>query len=321
MSDLAVAQAPAPTAGAISPAALAARIEVPRALPARCDGQPLRHLSYSSYALFLACPDAWRRKYLCLQRQPKTAAMVLGSRVDDALSDYHRHLLEAGERLPVEEVIGRYRATWAERLEADRQRDAIVFDEFDEPTAIERGVEALKLAFEQLLPRLGMPVAVQRRVELTLAPGLEWSIEGYVDLETQWPDHERQELVSEVVDYKVKGGDAISQAKADCDLQASLYLAARWLEGRPAECLAFAQILRAGKKRKTASTALVKTQRTAGQLRATLARIALAAGQISALYERFGPETPWGFADPASGWRCSQRYCPYWHACPGGAGL
>ena len=68
------------------------------------------------------------------------------------------------------------------------------------------------------------------------------------------------------------------------------------------------------------TTALVDTQRTVGQLRAILARIAQAASQIAALYDRYGPDEPWGFADP-SGWKCSPRYCSHFGRCPGGGGL
>jgi hypothetical protein len=42
----------------------------------------------------------------------------------------------------------------------------------------------------------------------------------------------------------------------------------------------------------------VTTRRTAAQLRVALVRIAQAASQIVACYERFGPDEPWGFADP-----------------------
>jgi hypothetical protein len=68
------------------------------------------------------------------------------------------------------------------------------------------------------------------------------------------------------------------------------------------------------------TTALVGTTRTAGQLRGVLARLALAASQIAGAYERYGPDQPWGFADPTS-WKCSLRYCTHWSACPGGRGL
>jgi len=322
MTDLAAADAAAPAAGAEAAAALAARIQVPRQLPVRYDGQRLTHLSNSSYTLWASCPEAWRRRYILGHRSPQSAGMFLGSRVDDALSGYCRHLIDHGQPLTLEEVIDRYRAGWPDKLATERERRGVVFDEFDEfdeRTLLEIGAAALKATFEQIVPQLGMPVAVQRRIEYSLAPGIEWTIEGYLDLETQWPGPDG-ELVSEIVDYKVKGGDAISQAKADRDPQASLYLAGRWLQGQPAERFAFAQVLRPGRKRKSTTTSLVRTSRTVGQLRSTLARIALAASQINAHYDQLGPERPWGFADPTS-WKCSPRSCEHWHGCPGGRGL
>ena len=68
------------------------------------------------------------------------------------------------------------------------------------------------------------------------------------------------------------------------------------------------------------STSFVTTRRSIGQLRAMLVRIAQAASQIVAAYERFGPDEPWGFADP-TGWKCSARYCSHHRVCPGGSGL
>ena len=56
------------------------------------------------------------------------------------------------------------------------------------------------------------------------------------------------------------------------------------------------------------SASLVTTSRSTGQLRGALVRIAQVAAQIVACYERFGPDRPWGFADP-TGWKCSRRYC------------
>jgi len=299
---------------------LAARIPIPTQLPVRHDGRRLTHLSKSSYELWCTCREAWRRRYILGEREPTSAAMFLGSRVDDAVSDYYRHILEHGEPSPLDEVIHGYRNGWSERLEEEQQDRGVVFDEFDEPTMLKIGVDAIKATFERLVPQLGMPVAVQRRVAFKLAPGLEWWIEGYLDLEAQSVALDG-EIVDEIVDYKVKGGDAISKDKADRDPQPSVYLTGRWLEGpRPADRFAFAQVLRPGRKRKSTSTSLVRTQRTVGQMRATLARFALAASEIAACYDQFGPDRPWGLADPTS-WKCSERYCSYWAGCPGGAGL
>ena len=97
-------------------------------------------------------------------------------------------------------------------------------------------------------------------------------------------------------------------------------LAGRWLEAYPAGELLFAQIAKPGKRRKRMSTSLICTSRTVGQMRGVLARVALAASQIAAAYERYGPDQPWGFADPTS-WKCNARFCHAWGSCPGGGGL
>ena len=110
--------------------------------------------------------------------------------------------------------------------------------------------------------------------------------------------------------------DAITtQFKADHDFQPAGYLAGRWLEADPAVEFLFAQIAKPGPRRKEMSASIVTTTRLAGQLRGALARIAQAARQIAAYYERFGADEPWGFADPA-GWKCSARYCEAWGRCP-----
>jgi len=61
--------APTGTAGSAtaspSAAQLAARIQIPRRLPLRYDGQPLQHLSHSSYNRFVLCPEFCARLGLC----------------------------------------------------------------------------------------------------------------------------------------------------------------------------------------------------------------------------------------------------------------
>jgi hypothetical protein len=245
--------------------------------------------------------------------------MFLGSRVDDALTLYHRRVLEHGEQLDLGQITDAYHDLWHTELEAEEQGRGVDWSDIHPHAAFELGVQALELTFKQLVPRLGEPVAVQRRLEFTLAPGLvEWTVVCYLDLETRSRTLTGEPL-DHVVDYKVKGS-LIGQPTADRDPQASLYLAGRWLEGRPAEEFAFAQIAKPGRQRKQMSAALITTHRTKGQLRAALARIALAAAEIDAYYRRFGSDRPWGFADPTS-WKCSERFCSAWSSCPGGRGL
>src|SRR5436305_4496986 len=118
MADLTLAR-PLQDAPATA-AELAARIPVPRRLPERYDGEPLRHLSPSSYSLWVSCPEAWRRRYIKGEKPPPSGSMFLGSRVDDALSAYHRRILEHGDRLEVDQVLDLYREQWHTELDAER---------------------------------------------------------------------------------------------------------------------------------------------------------------------------------------------------------
>jgi hypothetical protein len=298
---------------------LAARVPVPARLPERFDGEPLHHLSPSSYALWVACPEAWRRRYIKGERPAPSGSMFLGGRVDDALSAYFRRLLEHGDRLALDQVLDLYRDHWAEALEVEGDKQGIDWEEeLTERAAFDLGRDAIRLALTELVPKLGDPVDVQRRLGFSLAPGLERSILCYLDLETLKEDG-AGEPAPTAVDFKVKGS-LITTEQAQRDPQACLYLAGRWLKGHPANELVFAQIAKPGKRRKRMSASLVSTSRSVGEMRGVLARIALAASQIAACHERYGPEQPWGFADPTS-WKCSPRYCAHWASCPGGRGL
>jgi hypothetical protein len=317
-TEITAAGGGAPAAGPASAAQLAARIQVPRRLPPRYDGQPLRHLSHSSYNRFALCPEDWRRRYMLGERVAPTGSMFLGRRVDDTIGLYYQRILDHGERLELEQLKDAYRDGWRADEQAERERLGISWEQELHPDhAFRLGLAALELTFAQLIPQLGEPAAVQRRLEYTLAPGLEWSVLCYLDLETR--RGEGDAVVPAVVDYKVKT-TPLTQFKADHDFQPAVYLAGRWLEGDPAAEFSFAQIGKPGPRRKQMSASLVSTSRTVGQLRGALARIAQVARQIVACYERFGPQEPWGFADPG-GWKCSARYCEAWGRCPGGVGL
>ena len=139
MTDLVLAgEAPA------TAAELAARIPVPRRLPERYDGEPPRHLSPSSYSLWVSCPEAWRRRYIKGEKPPPSGSMFVGSRVDDALSAYHRRILEHGDRLAVDQVLDTYREQWAEALEAEQDRPGVEWEgDLSERAAFELGRQAI----------------------------------------------------------------------------------------------------------------------------------------------------------------------------------
>lgn len=116
-------------------------------------------------------------------------------------------------------------------------------------------------------------------------------------------------------------------------VQATLYLAERWLNGAAVSDFRFAQVAKPGKRRQKMTTGLIPTTRTPVQMRSVFMRIAMVASQINAASAHFGPDRPWGFAEPGS-WKCEAdedgahggapargRFCIHWPSCPMGRGL
>src|SRR5437764_6122606 len=83
--------------------------------------------------------------------------------------------------------------------------------------AFEVGRQALELAMAELVPHLGDPVDVQRRLEYSIAPDLEWTVLCYLDLETLKERH-GGEPAPTVVDFKIKNS-LITKPQADSDPQ------------------------------------------------------------------------------------------------------
>ena len=251
---------PAPRPGA----ELAARIQIPRRLPVRYDGQPLRHLSHSSYTKFLLCPDDWRRHYLKGERTPPSG---------------HDVPRRARRRRPLHLLPPPARARRARSRSTSSTTPTATTGRASSPpnrpsAACDWDARARRAARVHHRPRgaraharRARPAArparrrpARARVRARARPGVD-------DPVLPRPrDAARQrrrggEPVPAIVDYKVKS-TLHSQAKADHDPQAGLYLAGRWLAGQPAEQFCFAQIGKPGKQRKTMSTALVVTRRT-----------------------------------------------------------
>jgi hypothetical protein len=109
------------------------------------------------------------------ERSAPSGSMFLGGRVDDALSSYHRHVLEHGAPLTLDQVHDCYRERWSAELAAEHDRLGVDWDdELSQKVALAMGLHAIELALVELAPHVGQPVAVQRRLEFALVPQLEW---------------------------------------------------------------------------------------------------------------------------------------------------
>ena len=95
--------------------------------------------------------------------------MFLGSRVDDAITLYYQRILERGERLSVDQVKDAFWDDW--KAAAEREQLGIAWEEdMPEDRAFKLGLDAIDLSFRELVPRLGEPVAAQRKLEYVARP-------------------------------------------------------------------------------------------------------------------------------------------------------
>ena len=81
------------------------------------------------------------------------------------------------------------------------------------------------------IPRLGEPVAVQRKVDLRIHPEAEWSSS---PSSTSRPSSAPRPGRPRSWSTTRSRSTPLSQYKADSDFQPDVYLAGRWLEGDPA---------------------------------------------------------------------------------------
>src|SRR3954452_16826054 len=279
------------------------RLLAPVRLPKRLDGTPLDHLSASSLALFWRCSESWRSRYLARVHGPESADMRRGWVVDAAIEAHYKALLATGEPLPQRDIEDIYAAVWQRKI--DDTAVQIDWGE-DKPAHVkDTGLIAQRAYLAELAPTV-RPASVQREFAFSLAPELEWTLSGRLDLE---------DADGDIIDIKVKKRH-VAQADADSDPQPSLYLLERALARRPATRFLSHSVTPGAKQ---AKTKIVPTARTRAQLQVFVARVLATARAIDGLHREFGPHGPWPLADPTH-WCCSPRYCAAWEQCPGGGG-
>lgn len=273
-----------------------ASLEVPVTLPAG-----MKTLSASSVGKFERCRESFYRHYVLRERELANAKMAMGSAVSNAVST-HLIARRDGEPTTVEGLVERASA----ELEAElREAVATPKERRNAATAVRAGVEDYA---SELIPQLDAAgtevVAAEREVRFAF-PGTEWSVIGYIDLETNGP----------VADVKF-GKNHKTKDEADFGLQGSLYVLGRYLEGSdPSDGFVF-HSGRTSRPKEGARWRIVPEEapspRTERQLEALMARIAAVAREIA----RCAETGDWGYG--TEGWWCSPRVCPYHASCPAG---
>lgn len=261
-----------------------------------------RALSASSLRTLHQCAEKFRRRYLDQEPSRPSGAMLVGSAVGAAANATDHHCIEHGEFLPVEATLERFSDEWDLEVE---EKGSTVSESAGEMGALKDAAAAALSDYLARLDALPKPIAVEReaRVEVDGVPFV-----AYMD---------REQDDGSIADRKVKG-KRLSQADADADSQATAYLAVRQVEsldglaGEPTG-FEFHTMIRQKTKR---YAEIVQTERTGDQIDDFLTRIYRAAEEV----EWRTQTGNWSYA-PDGSWWCSEKFCDYWAACPGGGKL
>ena len=261
---------------------------------------PVDSLSVSSIRKLRMCPEAWRRRYVLREYEPASGPMTIGKAVGAAEAQSDHDWMESDAPMSTADVLDAYADEW----EVAAAEDVDWRDEL--PAKLkDSGAEALRAYHDTLIPETPKPIAVERKAELSVeGEGVEVGFVCYLDLEVEG---------GVVIDRKVTK-QRWSQAKADDDLQATGYLAARRAEAEslgdePATGFAFDAMVRV----KQPYAERIPTGRTDEQLDAFLGMVTGAAEELAWRVETDN----WSYA-PDGAWWCSEKSCGYHSSCPGG---
>lgn len=275
---------------------MASSLEVPVSLPAGLDT-----LSASSILKFERCRESFFRHYVQREREISNIRMAMGSAVSNAVTS---HLVE--RRDSKDPSLASFVERAAAELESElRGALCTAKERRTGKEAVTTGVEAYAV---EIIPRLDETkteiVAVEREIRFRF-PETEWSVVGYIDIETNGP----------IVDVKF-GKKHKSEAEAEFGLQASLYTLGRFLEGADPSAGFVFHSGRTTKPKDGERWRIIPddlpSPRTEVQLENLMARIAEAAREIVQCAET----GDWGYS--TEGWWCGKATCRFHGSCPAG---
>lgn len=145
---------------------------------------PLEHLSPTSMAMFAACPEQFRQRYILKRPETNFGDRFMGNVNHDLIADLIRMKLNGlwsdfekqDDEGRIHIVRERYRDFWEQQLEKDGEPD---WRELDATEQYLRGIQMALTYLDKVVPSID-PIAVEERVEVKL-PGVP-KIVGYVDV-------------------------------------------------------------------------------------------------------------------------------------------
>lgn len=242
----------------------------------------LDHLSYSSIAAYLACPEAWRRKYIAKEPTVSTPALVFGSAMHATVEQF---VQTGGDVLSI----------WGEKWTGQVEKE----------TNVLWGMESSEQHYNEGVRMLSDPdilsgistikaKEIERKVELRV-PGVKPVVIGYIDI-----------ISTDGIpgDFKTSA-KSWSNGRAADELQPLFYLAALNQAGMNVKDGRFKHYV------------FVKTKKPKFEVydnTHNMKEIFFLFELIKRVWEAIEKES---FPLNPTGWKCSPAYCDFWAQCRG----
>lgn len=250
----------------------------------------LDHLSYSSISNYLACGEAWRRKYVANEPTFTTPALLFGSAIHNTVEEYVQDKSK--------NLLDLWSGHWNNQVNSEGlPRTDILWGVETAEQHYNEGVRIL--SNEQVLYNLNtltpLPEnGIERKVELRV-PGVPVPVIGYIDI-----------ITSDGIpgDFKTSS-KSWSSDRAAGEMQPLFYLAALNQAGVKVPEWRFRHFTIV--KTKTPKFETFDTMHNPGELFFLFQMIQRVWQAINASVYPINP----------TGWKCSQQYCDFWANCRG----
>lgn len=319
--------------------------EAPTTLPMRPNGRTFSRLSMSAVDDLCGCPEKFRKRRVLDYRWPKSASMAAGN-VFDYCIGYWITEHNKGQAPTIEEMV-RYcnSVAWPKVISDERlaSMQGFVYDNGETPEVVtlttQRAVEMYWHELAEYAKEWDF-VDAQEEFRFAFSEHHQWYVTGKLDIILQ---HKQDRDRWRIIDTKLRGSD-MKYENALASIQGPLYQYGEMLKGRRCE-FAYDSLNRrafdAGRVWKWGplkdqfvylKTFFVKGEEFGvgltrhevpydeGLMRSAVMKLGMAATELWAYMERFGPTKLWpllGHRDPGS-WKCSAKFCEVYWECPGG---
>ena len=243
---------------------------------------------------FALCAENWRRRFIEGERRPKGLSAHAGQGVDLSVKANLRHIMEAGESLPVEQIESIARDGFTVSL--DREGALYLPDEIElgaekaNGAAIDKAVRLSVLHAQELAPKL-RPTHLDWSWSLEIE-GASFDLVGTADIRE----------AGMIRDVK-STGKSPDKTGAETSLQLTTYaMAVAAIDGEETSRVALDTLV----DLKTPKLVVLESTRSAEDFGSVLSRLEVIEAAKAA-----------GLFPPASAghWKCSANYCEYFSDC------